>query len=235
MESQTTDLLTSIPFTAEFGRSKRSHTFNHPGIKETQVNALTEWLFSSRRELRILLVVSHPDDDAIFAGQLQRQLQRHDWHVVCMTHSANTERGQEMVSWQKTIGTPTRNLTFLSAADDPEDYRQKRCSIDPNAIDGQLRRLNYQPDLVVTHNEIGEYDHPHHVMLHRVTRGVFRQEPFLLFGYGLEQCHVSVSVGEKWDLACRTYKSQKHIIGRFRETTETFAWLQPGVTSSSAT
>lgn len=198
------------------------------------MNALTEALFSSQRKLRILLVVSHPDDDAIFAGQLQRQLHHHDWHVVCMTYSADTERGQEMVCWQKTIGTPIRNLTFLSAADDPEDYRRKCCSIDPSVIDGQLRRLNYQPDLVVTHNEIGEYDHPHHIMLHRVTRGVFRQPPLLVFGYGLEQCHVSVPVADKWHLACRTYKSQKKIIGKFRETAETFVWLQPGVTSSSA-
>lgn len=46
-----------------------------------------------------------------------------------------------------------------------------------------LRHIDLKPfDTIVTHNEVGEYGHPHHRMLHKVLVRRFADKPIVTFG-----------------------------------------------------
>jgi LmbE family N-acetylglucosaminyl deacetylase len=104
-----------------------------------------------------LLVVAHPDDEAIFfAGAL---LSKRDlpWHVLCLTDGNGSGRGAE------------RHQEFLAATEilgakkaTQWDYQDKpRMSLPVDEIATRLSELPL-PKEVFTHGPFGEYGHLHH-------------------------------------------------------------------------
>ena len=175
------------------------------------------------RDVEVLLVVAHPDDDAIFAGALQRSLRAFRWGVVCVTWSGTTPRGEELLSWQThEQRTPASRIAFLDQVDDPEDYRQKRCSLDHARVTQLLANQECRPRIVVTHNDVGEYGHPHHVFVHRVARAVFADCNFLFFGPGKPKFDLSVSCADKWPAVRSHFASQARVIDKLAASEETF-------------
>jgi LmbE family N-acetylglucosaminyl deacetylase len=172
----------------------------------------------------ILLVIGHPDDDAIFAGALQQRLAAHAWSVACLTATPDTPRGGELLRWQAELGTPRERLHFLGAVDAPEDYRSGRSSIAPEAVMKGLRALALAPELVVTHNAHGEYGHPHHALVHAAVAQVYPETPRLEFGYGCDASDWQLPCTEKWPNVVRCYASQQRVIEKFRVELETFCW-----------
>ncbi len=173
-----------------------------------------------------LLVVSHPDDDAIFAGALQAHLSAARWSVVCVTHTADSVRGGELIAWQRALGTDPTRIHFLGFADAQEDWQQRRCSFTDSDIAAALLRLRMQPSLVVTHNARGEYGHPHHVATHLAARQAYPDAPCLAFGFGV--CHADISTpspGKRAEVA-RYYPSQATSIRRTARSSERFLWLR---------
>lgn len=169
-----------------------------------------------------LLFVSHPDDDAIFAGALQRKAARHRWTVVCATHDAASPRVDEMRRWQASLGTDPRQLVFLGFPDDPDDRRQGRNSIDERTLATRVRSLGLRPEVVVTHNGRGEYGHPHHQLVHRVAVAVYPAVVRLEFGHGLDDTDWQLPCVGKWDAAADAYPSQRAVIEAFQRDVETF-------------
>lgn len=175
------------------------------------------------RPLSVLLVVAHPDDDAIFAGALQRRAARHTWTVVCMTHAEGSPRAQELRAWQASLGTDPARVRFLGHPDDPEDRRQGRCSIDPAAVVRGLRALRARPALLVTHNAAGEYGHPHHVLVHRAALEAYPRVPRLLFGQGLASADLELPCDDaKWSAVAAAYPSQASVVATFARPAEAF-------------
>ncbi len=170
-----------------------------------------------------LLVVSHPDDDAIFAGELQSRMAA-AWTVVVVTHSPDSDRGRELLSWQVSLGTDPGRVHFLGYRDEPSDWEQRCCSLDEAAVADDLKSLGLQPDLVVTHNHRAEYGHPHHRLVHRVTRRVFQEVPALLFAMGLGHVDLTVPCPGKRDVLRRYFPSQAEAIARVARPVESFAW-----------
>lgn len=174
--------------------------------------------------MKILLVIAHPDDDAIFAGALQARLRSHTWEIVCITSSGDESRGRELLCWQRHLGTPAGRISFLGEADDPEDRRRGHCSIPLERVVGALGEFARRPRLVVTHNAHGEYDHPHHVLAHRAVTRALSGTPRLEFGYGSEGFDLALPSAGKWPHAVRCYASQRPVIAKFRDEQETFEW-----------
>jgi LmbE family N-acetylglucosaminyl deacetylase len=129
----------------------------------------------------ILLVVAHPDDDALFAGELQRRLGMFTWGVVCVTYQADSVRARELVSWQRALGTLPENLHFLGLNDDPSDITSGHSSFSVDEVAARLRELSLSCRLVVTHDVDGEYGHPHHAVTHAAACMVFSDTPRLHF------------------------------------------------------
>ncbi len=171
----------------------------------------------------MLLLVAHPDDDAIFAGELQRRAARHRFTVVVATHAAESARAAEVRAWQSRLGTDPRRIRFLGFPDDREDRRQARCSIADADVASRLRALRLRPSLLVTHNEIGEYHHPHHLLVHRVATQVYRDVPRLEFGHGLAHADLALPCPpEKWSEVAAAYPSQASVIATFARSDESF-------------
>ncbi|MFO0934282.1 MAG: DEAD/DEAH box helicase [Planctomycetota bacterium] len=172
-----------------------------------------------------LLFVAHPDDDAIFAGALQRRATDAGatFTVVCLTHADGSPRAEELRAWQRRLGTDPARVHFLGFEDDPEDRRQGRCSIDASVALAAVRALGLRPDVVVTHNARGEYGHPHHLLVHRVARAAFPDAVRLEFGEGLDDVDLSVACGDKWGAVAATFASQRSVVATFARATETFA------------
>ncbi len=171
-----------------------------------------------------LLVVSHPDDDAIFAGGLQSRMSALDWTVVVVTHRRDCQRGHELLAWQDFLSTDPGRIHFLGHRDDPDDWLRRRCSLDEDVVATDLGGLELSPDLVVTHNRMGEYRHPHHRLTHRVVRRVFPTVPTLLFGLGLPSVDFSIDQADRRERLLRFFPSQREAIARVARAAEAFAW-----------
>jgi LmbE family N-acetylglucosaminyl deacetylase len=175
----------------------------------------------------VLLVISHPDDDAIFAGQLQMVFRSLEWSVVCVTHERKSCRGAELLAWQQYLGTDPTRVHLLGHCDDPRDLRDSRCRIDSKDVGFELRQLNIAPRIVVTHNDVGEYGHPHHIMTHHVVRETYSKCPILYFGYGKKRPDLTLAADVKWSAMTAFYKSQARAIRQFVGNPETFLWWNP--------
>lgn len=173
-----------------------------------------------------LLVVSHPDDDALFAGQLQSELRGATWTVVSVTFHREHERAAELLGWQASLGTAPANVHFLGQPDDPEDWRQRRSGIDQRQVEHGLVGLSLAPDLVVTHNERGEYGHPHHVLTHRAVVNVYREPPLLVFGMGLSHADIELPCPDKPRIVRGYFPSQRKVVAKLARTREKFCWLR---------
>jgi LmbE family N-acetylglucosaminyl deacetylase len=172
-----------------------------------------------------LLVISHPDDDAIFAGALQAYLSAARWSVVCATYTADDPRGRELLAWQRALGTDPERIHFLGFADDREDRERQCCSFEGGLTDA-LAQLRLRPSLVVTHNARGEYDHPHHVAVHGAAMKSYPDTACLAFGFGVCDADLTLPSPGKRAEVTRYYPSQAASIRRTARSTERFLWLR---------
>lgn len=119
-----------------------------------------------------LMIVAHPDDESLFAGEALTSTR--GWLVVCVTHASNLERRREFTSAMSSIRV---DYTMLDHADDLRNGRFNGRLVE------QLSALlaEYSYDLVVTHNAAGEYGHPQHRALHRIVRQLVADRPLYVF------------------------------------------------------
>lgn len=111
-----------------------------------------------------LMIVAHPDDDAIFGGA---HLLEGGWLVVCVTNGRNDTRAKE---FREAIGK-TGNLPLILEYPDKVNFLRDDWDSVRDGIREDLRRLIALKDwaMIVTHNEKGEYGHQHHKMTHTLT------------------------------------------------------------------
>lgn len=173
-----------------------------------------------------LLAVAHPDDDAIFAGELQRRLLGERWSVVCLTYTADSPRGRELHSWQSSLGTDPARIHFLAQPDHAADWPARRSSINAATAAAALRALDLSPTLIVTHNRRGEYGHPHHILVHELIAAAFPTTPRLCFGMGLSP-DLTLPCLDKLSQLERHYPSQAAAIQRVARPNESFVWEVP--------
>lgn len=118
--------------------------------------------------MKAIAMVAHPDDCVIFAYSYMHNHADYDWTVCYLTYSESHERGQEFAKFWRNRGVAVR---FLGYPDEwnvvgncPGDIDQESAVIDiQSAIADQ--------DLVLTHNEHGDYGHVHHVLVNQATAG----------------------------------------------------------------
>jgi LmbE family N-acetylglucosaminyl deacetylase len=119
-----------------------------------------------------LLIVAHPDDESLFAGEALSSST--GWMVVCVTNASNERRRREFI---KAMNSIRANYTMLDHAD-----CLYNSSFSP-LLDEQLSALlnEFPYEFVVTHNAAGEYGHPQHRALHRVVRRLAPPRPLFVF------------------------------------------------------
>lgn len=118
--------------------------------------------------MKALCLVAHPDDCVIFAYSYIHNHPRLDWTIGYLTYTADSERGAELATfWQR------RNIpcVFLGFVDDYQDQEKQQllqwCSTDAMT---KCAALAQQYDLVLTHDEHGDYGHIHHQVVHDAVK-----------------------------------------------------------------
>lgn len=118
--------------------------------------------------MKALCLVAHPDDCVIFAYSYIYNHPEHDWTVAYLTYTEKDSRGAEFVEfWNK------RNIktVFLGFVDDWHDNEQGQLTrwlgIDAEA---SCSKLAQDYDIVLTHDEHGDYGHIHHRVVHNSVK-----------------------------------------------------------------
>lgn len=123
--------------------------------------------------MKALVVVAHPDDETIFLGGYILKNPEWDWTVVAVTHSLESPRGAE---FQRACERLNAKPKMLGMIDIYESV------LDLDLISKALKEIARDSfDMVFTHNNVGEYGHPHHIAVHKAVKQVFKK-PYL-FGY----------------------------------------------------
>lgn len=137
--------------------------------------------------MKALCLVAHPDDCVIFAYSYIYNHPEHDWTIGYLTYTKHDSRGQELSEfWQR------RNIPciFLGYVDDYRDLENKKISFDVDEARERIQQLIKDYELVLTHNQHGDYGHLHHVFVHDATQGHPRVVKFA----GLDSGTVTLTV-----------------------------------------
>lgn len=159
---------------------------------------------------RALLIVAHPDDDAIFCGPFQIAHRWMQWQAVCVTYHPGDDRACEMIRWQGQIGG--QPPLFCGFPDDPQDLKRKQSSFSAETVAVALGALDVRPDLIVTHDLGGEYGHPHHVTTAQAVRSAFASVPIVAFGHYRRDANFRLEVPDFFKAAVTAFPSQRKVI-----------------------
>jgi LmbE family N-acetylglucosaminyl deacetylase len=118
--------------------------------------------------IKALCLVAHPDDCVIFGLSYIHNHPEMNWTIGYLTYTELDPRGAELAAfWRK------RNIdcVFLGFVDDYRDQEQQQLlqwyGIDAVAECAELAR---QYDLVLTHDEHGDYGHIHHQVVYDAVK-----------------------------------------------------------------
>lgn len=113
--------------------------------------------------VKALCMVAHPDDCVIFGMSYIHNHPEMAWHICYLTYSEWEPRAQELKRFWAQRSIP---CIFLGYTDDYRDIENKRCSFNTEQARREIGNICARYDLVLTHNEEGDYGHIHHVFVH---------------------------------------------------------------------
>lgn len=163
----------------------------------------------------MLMIVAHPDDDGLFGGVFQKSFPALTWGIVCLTYTGEDFRSQELLAWQKTLGTRREHIRFLGFPDFPDDLTRNTSSFAVAEIKEALKRLDLESRFILTHGAQGEYGHPHHRDLHSAVMASFPN--VLCFAHEAQNCDIEFEVPEFTADLMRYFSSQSSVIADMQQ------------------
>lgn len=114
--------------------------------------------------MKSLVIVAHPDDEAIWMGGLIIRNHSWNWHVLSLSRAGDPDREPRF----RLAGDDLRATTFISDLDDSPIPLP--LSPDLHEIKDRIRGIGpLEFDLVFTHGASGEYGHVRHQQVHRAV------------------------------------------------------------------
>lgn len=110
-----------------------------------------------------LLLVAHPDDESIFAGNLL--LNERGWEVICLTNKQNKVRSLE---FKKAMDFCNINDYYIFNYADTLNATFPDSTIDN--IQHIVNNNNYKK--ILSHNDLGEYGHSLHISLNKILKQI---------------------------------------------------------------
>lgn len=118
-------------------------------------------------KVNALCLVAHPDDCVIFGYSYIHAHPEYAWTIGYLTYTAQDPRGQEMAEFWRRRNIATVFLGFEDHWHDNEQKQFTRWSEEHAERACWNLARNY--DLILTHNEHGDYGHIHHQLVHRAV------------------------------------------------------------------
>jgi LmbE family N-acetylglucosaminyl deacetylase len=117
--------------------------------------------------MKALCLVAHPDDCVIFGYSYIHNHPEMDWTICYLTYCEWDPRGRELQNFWRKRGIA---CVFLGYTDDYRDIENKQISFNQEQACREIGNIITPYDLVLTHNQNGEYGHLHHVFVHDCAR-----------------------------------------------------------------
>jgi len=160
-----------------------------------------------------MCVVAHPDDCVIFAYSFIHNHPEYEWTICYLTYMQSDPRGQEFSNFWFRRNIKTKFLGYL---DDWHDIENKCISFDENCAKADIQKSIADQDLILTHNEQGDYGHLHHIFVNQATAGHPRRVTFAGPGQGTVKYSVESGVYNLDELPMH-----REVIAGFHSTTHT--------------
>ena len=159
-----------------------------------------------------LMIICHPDDEMIFGGSVL--VSDPGWRVVCLTNKGIPERLSEIEKSLHKCGIMDYVVYDLEDRLEIPLDEEKIESIISEEINSKEWKL------VVTHNSIGEYGHPHHYQVHKKVKELIERDKNLdilwVFDKQKEKLPQYI-LDRKNRILEEIYKTQTDIIDQIRE------------------
>jgi LmbE family N-acetylglucosaminyl deacetylase len=106
-------------------------------------------------------LVAHPDDCVIFAWPFIEKHRHLDWTIVYVTYDTEHPRSKEASRYWNSKGISVR---FLGFPDQWDAVKNHELGFDPELANDKITEtlLDLEASLILTHNNDGDYGHPHH-------------------------------------------------------------------------
>lgn len=139
------------------------------------------------REMKYAIVVAHADDEAIWCASLPLRYAGR-WTVICCS-IPDVEQERGLVKFFNSCEVLGAEAVLFNV---PEAGMDR-----PLTTLGRLELEGY--DHIFTHNEAGEYGHPHHIQIHKYIKENWGHKKLTFFGYrtrGIGNSVVNLSLAE---------------------------------------
>jgi hypothetical protein len=114
-----------------------------------------------------MAMVAHPDDCVIFGYSYMHNHPEMKWTICYLTYSEWDPRGRELKEFWHRRGIA---CVFLGYTDDYRDIENKKISFNEEQAREEIGNIVQSYDLVLTHDEDGDYGHIHHVFVHECAK-----------------------------------------------------------------
>jgi len=123
-----------------------------------------------------LCLVAHPDDCVIFARPFIEAHPEFEWSILYLTYTETDPRGKELADYWHKRNINTIHLGFVDTYLDMENCK---ISFDTEQAAELMLTHASRYDLILTHNEDGDYGHIHHCFVSEVARRL--KKPIVYF------------------------------------------------------
>lgn len=155
-----------------------------------------------------LMVVAHPDDEALFGGA--ELLRESGWKVVCVTNGYNQTRAEEFKKAMNIAGVFSYEIW---------NFQDEYGDFDRGLLTKDLERvlLEKKLDKIVTHNLKGEYGHPQHKALSQLMHQLVQKNLYVFDKGNMDDDILPLPILQRKLDFLFAYKSQNFVLNDLRK------------------
>lgn len=162
-----------------------------------------------------VMFVAHPDDDMIWGGS---HLIDDNYLVVCVTCGSRADRVEEFKNVMAATGDKYIMLDYPDKTNGERDNWDTVYDDITKDVEKILAMKDWE--LIVTHNEAGEYGHIHHKMTHNIVTDVYKtnylnKNNLYFFGKYYKANQIDEVKSELTEISEENYNKKNDIIYKY--------------------